>query len=169
MLDRPRHHQLVADLREAGARIKFIPDGDVAGADHGCAAIGTGVDMLMGIGGTPEGVITAAALICLGGELLGRLHPASDDETTAPVEAGLDLGQSSRPATSWRSDDVFFCATGITTANCCPGVRYGPDHLPGRIVTSSLMMRSKSGTIREIHSTHQLDRLAAYSTVDYAT
>ena len=171
VLDRPRHDRLVADLREAGARIKFIPDGDVAGAIM-AARPGTGVDMLMGIGGTPEGVITAAALICLGGELLGRLHPASEDERRRAIEADLDLDAILTTRDLVGSDDVFFCATGITDGELLPGVRYGPNlpgHPPGRIETSSLMMRSKSGTIREIHSTHQLDRLAAYSAINYAS
>ncbi len=166
VLDRPRHNQLVADIRAAGARIKFIPDGDVAGAIM-AARNGTGVDMLMGVGGTPEGVITAAALVCLGGELLGRLHPASEEERRRALEAGLDLSAVLTTGDLVGSDDVFFCATGITDGELLPGVRYGPSH--GRVETSSLMMRSKSGTIREIHSTHQLDRLAAYSTVDYTS
>lgn len=168
VLDRPRHDVLVADIRAAGARIKFIPDGDVAGAIM-AARLGTGVDMLMGIGGTPEGVIAAAALTCLGGELLGRLHPASPDERRRAVEAGLDLDLMLTTRDLITSDDVFFCATGITDGELLPGVRYGRHQSGGQIETSSLMMRSKSGTIREIHSTHQLDRLAAYSAVDYST
>jgi fructose-1,6-bisphosphatase II len=164
VLDRPRHDRLVADIRAAGARIKFIPDGDVAGAIM-AARSGTGVDMLMGIGGTPEGVITAAALTCLGGELLGRLHPASEAERQHALKAGLDLNAILSTRDLVGSEDVFFCATGITDGELLPGVRYGS----GLIETSSLVMRSKSGTIREIHSTHQLERLAAYSAVDYSS
>ncbi len=172
VLDRPRHDGLVAELREAGARIRFIPDGDVAGAIMAARA-GTGIDMLMGVGGTPEGVITAAALICLGGELLGRLHPASPEERERAREVGLDLNAILTSRDLVGSDDVFFCATGITDGELLPGVRYGASPSSGQssgvIETSSLMMRSKSGTIREIHSTHNLDRLAAYSAVDYLT
>ena len=162
VLERPRHDALVADIREAGARIRFIPDGDVAGAIMAARA-GTGVDMLMGIGGTPEGVIAAAALTCLGGELLGRLHPASVAERRRALGAGLDLDAVLTTRDLVGTGDVFFCATGITDGELLPGVRYGR----GRIETSSLMMRSKSGTIREVHSTHRLDRLATYSAVNY--
>lgn len=163
VLDRPRHRELVDDIRAAGARIRFISDGDVAGAIM-AAQGGTGADLLMGIGGTPEGVIAAAALTCLGGEILGRLHPMSDTERRRALDAGLDLGAVLTSRDLVGSGDVFFCATGITDGELLPGVRYGP----GVIETSSLMMRSKSGTVREVHSTHHLDRLASYSAIDYA-
>jgi fructose-1,6-bisphosphatase II len=163
VLDRPRHQELVAELRAAGARIRFIPDGDVAGAIS-TARPGTGADLLMGIGGTPEGVIAAAALTCLGGEILGRLHPTSEGERRRARDAGLDLSQVLTTSDLVGESDVYFCATGITDGELLPGVRYGR----GRIETSSLIMRSKSGTIREIHSTHSLDKLRGYSVVDYA-
>ena len=162
VLDRPRHHELVTAIRATGARIRFISDGDVAGAIM-AARTGTGVDMLMGTGGTPEGVIAAAALTCLGGEILGRLHPASPEEHRRALEAGLDLDAVLRTHDLVGSDNVFFSATGITDGELLPGVRY--EH--GRIETSSLMMRSKSGTVREIHSTLRLDRLSSYSSVNY--
>ncbi len=168
VLDRPRHDSLVASIRAAGARIRFIPDGDVAGAIM-AARSGTGVDLLMGIGGTPEGVIAAAALTCLGGELLGRLHPTTAQERERADEAGLDLDRILTTRDLVGTGDVFFAATGITDGELLPGVRYGARNTAGLIETSSLIMRSKSGTIREIHSTHRLDRLAAYSAVDYST
>lgn len=164
VLDRPRHDDLVAEIRAAGARIRFIPDGDVAGAIM-AARPGTGADMLIGIGGTPEGIIAAAALTCLGGEFLGRLHPSSELERRRAREAGLDLSAVLTTRDLVGSSDVYFCATGITDGELLPGVRYGH----GLIETSSLIMRSKSGTIREIHSTHRLDRLATYSAVDYGS
>ena len=162
VLERPRHDTLVEEIRATGARIRFIPDGDVAGAIM-AARPRTGVDMLMGVGGTPEGVIAAAALTCLGGEIYGRLHPTSDDERQRALEAGLDLDAVLTSVDLVGPNDVFFCATGITDGELLPGVRYAR----GRIETSSLVMRSKSGTIRELHSTHRLDRLGAYSAVDY--
>lgn len=163
VLDRPRHATLVAQVRAAGARIRFIPDGDVAGAIMAARA-GTGVDMLMGVGGTPEGVIAAAALTCLGGEILGRLAPSTEAERRRALDAGLDLDAVLTTSDLVGTQDVYFCATGITDGELLPGVRYGR----GRIETSSLMMRSKSGTIREIHSTHCLEQLQPYSVVDYA-
>lgn len=162
VLDRPRHDDLVSEIRAAGARIRFIPDGDVAGAIM-AARPRTGVDMLMGVGGTPEGVIAAAALTCLGGELLGRLVPSSEEERRRAADAGLDLDAVLTTRDLVGSEDVYFCATGITDGELLPGVRYGQ----GRIETSSLMMRSKSGSIREIHSSHSLDRLRGYSVVNY--
>ncbi len=162
VLDRPRHDSLVAALREAGARIRFISDGDVAGAIM-AARPGTGVDLMMGVGGTPEGVIAAAALLCLGGEIQGRLSPRSDLERERAEAAGLDLAAVLTTRDLVRSDDVFFCATGITDGELLPGVRY--DH--GLIRTHSLMMRGKSGTIREVVSQHRLDRLGRYAAVDY--
>jgi fructose-1,6-bisphosphatase II len=162
VLDRPRHQELVAELRAVGARIRFIPDGDVAGAIS-AARPGTGTDLLMGIGGTPEGVIAAAALTCLGGEIIGRLHPTSEEERRRAFDAGLDLSRVLHTRDLVGSADVYFCATGITDGELLPGVRYGR----GRIETSSLIMRGKSGTIRQIHSTHSLERLRDYSVVDY--
>lgn len=161
VLDRPRHDQLVKEIRAAGARIKFIPDGDVAGAIL-AARPGSGVDLLMGIGGTPEGVIAAAALTCLGGALQARFRPQSDEERERATSAGLDL-DAVLVTKDLVHGEVFFCATGITDGDLLRGVRY--DH--GHAHTWSLMMRSKSGTVREIHSEHSLDKLRAYSVVDY--
>ena len=158
VLDRPRHQQLVAEVRAAGAHVRFIPDGDVAAAVL-AASPGSGVDMLMGVGGTPEGVIAAAALTCLGGELLGRLAPMSDLETDRARAAGLVLDKVLTTSDLVGSDDVYFCATGITNGDLLKGVRYWGDGAS----TQSLVMRSKSGTIRTIESTHKWEKLMRYS------
>ena len=162
VLDRPRHQRVVEQVRATGARIRFISDGDVAGAIM-AARPGTGVDLMLGIGGTPEGVIAAAALLCMGGEIQGRLHPLSEEERERATDAGADLARVLTTTDLVAGEDVFFCATGITDGELLRGVRYGRGH----IQTSSLMMRSKSGTIREVHSTHRLDRLGSYTVVDY--
>jgi fructose-1,6-bisphosphatase II len=163
LLDRPRHDKLAADIRATGARIKFITDGDVAGAIM-AAREGTGIDMLIGIGGTPEGIIAACAMRCLGGVIQSRLWPRDDDERRKALDAGHDLDRVLTTADLVTSDDVFFVATGITDGELLRGVRY---HGRGA-ETHSLVMRSRSGTIREISSEHRLDKLAAYSEVDYA-
>jgi fructose-1,6-bisphosphatase II len=159
ILDRPRHEQLVQQVREAGARIKFISDGDVAGA-IAAAREGTGVDLLMGIGGTPEGIITACALKCMGGALQGRLMPRNDAERQKALDAGHDLDRVLAIEDLVRGD-VFFVATGITDGELLRGVQYRS----GGCTTQSLVMRSKSGTIRLIESQHSLEKLRAYSTV----
>lgn len=162
LLDRPRHEQLVQDVREAGARIRFISDGDVAGAIM-TGMPETGIDMLMGIGGTPEGIIAAAAMKCMGGELQGRLHPMSPGERDRAAAEGIDLDKVFTTNDLVRGDDVFFCATGITDGELLPGVRYHNDG----VTTTSIVMRQKSGTIRELTSHHQLSKLRRYSAVDY--
>jgi len=162
ILDRPRHEDLVRAVRDAGARIRFISDGDVAGAIM-AARYGTGVDLLLGIGGTPEGIIAAAAIKCMGGSIQGRLWPSSPEERVKATEAGHDLNRVLFTDDLVRGEDVFFCATGITDGELVPGVRY--DH--GAVRTSSIVMRSKSGTIREVNSLHQLSKLRAYSAVDF--
>jgi len=162
VLDRPRHDGLVSEIREAGARIKFISDGDVAGAIMAVRE-GTGVDLLMGTGGTPEGIIAACAVKCLGGVILGKLWPQSDDERQRAIEAGVDLGQVLGTDDLVSSDNVFFVATGVTDGELLDGVRYRA----GGATTHSLVMRSKSGTIRSIHSDHQLTKLRAYATIDF--
>jgi fructose-1,6-bisphosphatase II len=162
VLDRPRHAELVRDIREAGARIKFILDGDVAGAIM-AAREGTGVDLLLGVGGTPEGIIAACAVKCLGGVIQGKLWPRDDDERKKTLAAGHDLDQVLTTDDLVRSDNVFFVATGITDGELVRGVRYRG----GGAVTSSLVMRSKSGTIRTIESEHQLSKLRGYAIVDY--
>jgi fructose-1,6-bisphosphatase II len=162
ILDRPRHQALVREVREAGARIKFISDGDVAGAIM-AARDGTGVDLMLGIGGTPEGIIAAAAITCMGGVLQGRLWPRDDAERQKALDAGHDLSRvlSTRDLVS--SDNVYFCATGVTDGELVRGVRYRA----GGAQTQSIVMRSKSGTIRMVDSWHSLTKLRAYSSIDF--
>ncbi len=160
VLDRPRHETLIRQIREAGARIKLIPDGDIAGA-IAVATPGTGCDILFGIGGTPEGVTAACAMKCLGGEIYGRLWPRNDDERKAAIEQGYDLDAILTTNDLVRSDDVFFAATGVTNGDFLKGVQY----LPGGAITESLVMRSKSGTIRKIEATHRWSKLVDYSAV----
>jgi fructose-1,6-bisphosphatase II len=149
VLDRPRHDQLSQDIREAGARIKFITDGDVAGAVM-AARDGTGVDLLMGIGGTPEGIITACAMKCLGGEIQGRLWARNDEEHRALAERGLSASQVLTTNDLVKGNDCFFAATGITDGELLHGVRFDR-----RVVRSqSIVMRSRSKTIRIINSEH---------------
>jgi fructose-1,6-bisphosphatase II len=161
ILDRPRHESLVNEVREAGARIKFITDGDVAGA-IAAAREGTGVDLLVGIGGTPEGIIAACALKCMGGGLQGRLWPRDDDERQKALDAGHDLDRVLSIDDLVRGD-VFFVATGVTDGELLRGVQYRA----GGATTQSLVMRSKSGTIRSIESLHSLRKLRAYSAVQF--
>ena len=162
ILDRPRHDQLAKEIREAGARIKFIVDGDVAGAIMAARA-GTGVDLLAGIGGTPEGIIAASALKCLGGSIQGRLMPRDEDERRKALDAGHDLDRVLTTDELVTGDNVFFCATGITDGELMEGVRY----TPAGPTTHSIVMRSKSGTIREVRSEHRLAKLSTYSSVDF--
>ncbi|GAA2083192.1 class II fructose-bisphosphatase [Aeromicrobium halocynthiae] len=162
VLDRPRHASLVQDIRDAGARIKFISDGDVAGAIT-AARPDTGVDLLVGTGGTPEGIITACAIKAIGGVIQGRLAPVDDDERQQAIDAGHDLDRVLVTEDLVVADDCFFVATGITDGELLAGVRYGA----GRAYTESLVMRSRSGTIRKISSEHKLEKLKAYSAVDY--
>jgi fructose-1,6-bisphosphatase II len=162
ILDRPRHEDLVRAVRETGARIQLITDGDVAGAIM-AARDGTGIDLMLGIGGTPEGVIAACAIKCLGGVLLGKLAPRDADERRRALDAGHDLDRVLTTGDLVRSDDVFFAATGITDGELMEGVRYRH----GGATTHSLVMRSRSGTIRSIKSEHALKKLKAYSAVNY--
>lgn len=162
VLDRPRHEGLVQEIREAGARIKFISDGDVAGAIM-AAREGTGVDLLMGIGGTPEGIIAACAMKCMGGVIQGRLWPKDEAERQKALDAGHDLDRVLTTDDLVSGENVFFVATGITDGELLRGVHYRQE----TATTSSLVMRSKSGTIREIHSTHKLSKLRAYSAIDF--
>ncbi|MBN6051291.1 class II fructose-bisphosphatase [Nonomuraea sp. RK-328] len=164
VLDRPRHEQLVKEIRETGARIKFIVDGDVAGAIM-AGRVGTGIDLMMGIGGTPEGIVAACALKCLGGVIQGRLWPRDDAERQRAVDAGHDLDKVLTTNDLVSSDDVFFAATGITQGELMQGVRYGK----GVAMTSSLVMRGRSGTIRKVDSEHQLWKLRAYSAINFDT
>ncbi|MDS1272132.1 class II fructose-bisphosphatase [Lipingzhangella sp. LS1_29] len=162
ILDRPRHEQIVSEVRAAGARIKFITDGDVAGAIMAAQA-GTGVDLLLGIGGTPEGIIAACAIQCLGGEIQARLWPKDDAERASAEAAGHDPGRVLRSTDLVGSEDVFFAATGITDGELLSGVRYED----GGASTDSLVMRGRSGTIRRLRSEHQLRKLATYSGVEF--
>ncbi|CAA9341247.1 MAG: Fructose-1,6-bisphosphatase, GlpX type [uncultured Frankineae bacterium] len=162
ILDRPRHEDLVREVRQAGARITFISDGDVAGAVMACSE-GTGVDLLLGIGGTPEGIIAACAVKCLGGTIQGRLWPQKRSEFRNAAAAGLDLEAVLSTDDLVRSDNVFFVATGITDGELVHGVRYRG----GGATTESLVMRSKSGTIRRVSSSHRLTKLRAYSAIDF--
>lgn len=154
VLDRPRHAELLEDIRSAGARVKLISDGDVA-AGIAAALPDTGVDVLMGVGGTPEGVITAAAIRCTGGEIQCKAWPRDDSERAAAVAAGLDLDKVYGTLDLVSGDDVFFAATGASDGELLRGVRY----FGGGARTQSLVMRSRSGTIRWIDSAHDFTRL----------
>ncbi|HTP14414.1 MAG TPA: class II fructose-bisphosphatase [Streptosporangiaceae bacterium] len=162
ILDRPRHAELISQVRAAGARIKLITDGDVAGAIM-ASREGTGVDLMLGIGGTPEGIIAACAIKCLGGVIQGKLTPTDDAERGRAVDAGHDLSQVLTTDDLVASDDAFFAATGITDGDLLAGVRYRA----GGATTQSLVMRARSGTLRNINSEHQLWKLSAYSAVDF--
>ena len=162
ILDRPRHAQLIQDVRDTGARIRLITDGDVAGAISTCRP-GSGTDMLAGIGGTPEGIIAACAIKCLGGVIQGKLAPRDDEERAKALDAGHDLDQVLSTDDLVTSDDAFFAATGITDGELLAGVRYRA----GGATTHSLVMRARSGTVRNIYSEHQLWKVATYSAVEY--
>jgi fructose-1,6-bisphosphatase II len=160
ILDRPRHAALIAEVRATGARIRLIPDGDVAGAIS-TALPDSGGDLLLGIGGTPEGVIAAAALKSMGGEIQGRLWPRNDGERDAALALGYDLNKLLSTDDLVRSDDCFFAATGITDGELLRGVHYDRSGAS----TESLVMRSRTGTVRRIEARHQLKKLALYSSV----
>lgn len=162
ILDRQRHEEIVRQVRESGARIKFISDGDVAGAIMAIRP-NTGVDMLLGVGGTPEGIITACSVKCAGGVIQARLWPRDDVERRRALDAGHDLDRVLTTDDLVRSDNVFFVATGVTDGELLQGVRYRA----GTATTHSLVMRSKSGTIRYVLSEHRLAKLRAYSAVDF--
>jgi fructose-1,6-bisphosphatase II len=154
VLDRDRHEKLVAELREAGAKVRLITDGDVA-PSIAAARPGTGVDMLMGIGGTPEGVIAAAAIKCLGGAIQGKLWPRNDEERQALVDGGFDLDRVLATDDLVAGEDVFVAATGVTDGALLDGVRY----TAGGAETASIVMRSRSGTVRRIEATHRWGKL----------
>jgi fructose-1,6-bisphosphatase II len=162
ILDRPRHEELVGQVRQSGARIKFISDGDVAGAIM-AAREGTGVDLLLGIGGTPEAIIAACALTCMGGVLQGKLWPRDDAERRKALDAGHDLDQVLTTRDLVSTDNVYFAATGVTDGELMRGVRYRG----GGAQTQSIVMRGKSGTIRLVDSWHSLTKLRAYSSIDF--
>jgi fructose-1,6-bisphosphatase II len=162
ILDRPRHEEIISEVRSTGARIRLIPDGDVAGAIS-TAWPDSGADILFGIGGTPEGVIAAAALKCMGGEMQGRLWPRDEQERSAALAEGYDLDRVLGTDDLVSSDNCFFAATGITDGELLKGVHY--DRRGS--TTQSLVMRSKSGTVRLINARHKLDKLARFSSVDF--
>ena len=162
ILDRDRHADIIRECREAGARIKLIQDGDVAAAIS-VATPESGSDILFGIGGTPEGVIAAAALKCMGGAIYGRLHARNDEERQAALDGGYDLEQVLTTDDLVSGDDVFFSATGISDGDLVKGVRYWGTGA----ATQSLVMRSKSGTIRKVDATHKWQKLMTYSALKF--
>ncbi|MDQ7910468.1 class II fructose-bisphosphatase [Phytohabitans sp. ZYX-F-186] len=162
ILDRPRHEELVREVRDTGARIRFISDGDIAGAIS-AASEQSDVDVLVGIGGTPEGITAACALKCMGGAMQAKLWPRDDAEREKALAAGHDLDRVLTTDDLVTGDNCFFVATGITTGDLLKGVRYRA----GGAYTQSIVMRSKSGTIRVIDSYHRLEKLALYSAVDF--
>jgi fructose-1,6-bisphosphatase II len=162
VLERDRHDDLIGELRQAGARVNLIRDGDVAPA-IACARPGTGVDILYGVGGTPEGVISASALKCLGGAMQAKLWPRDDGERQALVDAGFEIDRVLTTDDLQRSDNVFMAATGVTTGALLNGVRYVRDGA----VTDSLVMRSRSGTVRRIEARHNLSKLTQFTGREY--
>jgi fructose-1,6-bisphosphatase II len=162
VLDRERHEALVAELREIGAKVRLITDGDVAPA-IAAARGGAGVDLLMGVGGTPEGVIAAAAIKCLGGAMQGKLWPRNDDERRQLIEAGYDLDRVLDADDLVGGQDVFVAATGVTDGALLQGVRRSG----GRALTESVVMRSRSGTVRKVEAEHRLEKLEALAPSRY--
>ncbi|GAA4139277.1 class II fructose-bisphosphatase [Streptomyces tunisiensis] len=162
ILDRPRHDGIIKEIRETGARIKLISDGDVAGSILALRE-GTGIDLLLGIGGTPEGIISACAVKCLGGTIQGKLWPKDDEERQRAIDAGHDLDRVLTTEDLVTGDNVFFVATGITDGELLRGVRYRSE----TATTDSIVMRSRSGTVRRIDSEHRLSKLRAYSAIDF--
>ncbi|MGI8792372.1 MAG: class II fructose-bisphosphatase [Acidimicrobiales bacterium] len=162
ILDRDRHSDLIAEVRSAGARIRLIPDGDVAGAIS-TAWPESGADLLIGIGGTPEGVIAAAALKCMGGEIQGRLWPRNDKERQAAIDGGYDLDEVLATDRLVSGDNTFFAATGITDGELLRGIHYEHRHA----TSQSLVMRSKSGTVRLVTAHHRLEKLAEFASIEF--
>jgi fructose-1,6-bisphosphatase II len=162
VLERDRHEALIGELREAGARVNLIRDGDVAPA-IAAARPQTGVDMLYGVGGTPEGVISACALKCVGGGMQARLWPRSDEERQRLTDAGYDVARVLTTDDLVRSDNVFVAATGVTTGALLRGVRYVRDGA----ITDSIVMRSRSGTVRRIEARHMLSKLTQFTGREY--
>jgi fructose-1,6-bisphosphatase II / sedoheptulose-1,7-bisphosphatase len=157
VLDRPRHQELIARVREAGARIMLISDGDVSGV-IATAEAGTGVDLYLGTGGAPEGVLAAAALRCIGGQMQGRLLFRNDDERERAKRQGIEDFTRVYGLMDLAGGDVMFAATGVTTGPMLRGVRL----IPGGAITHSIIMRSKSGTVRTIEATHNFRRKAGF-------
>ena len=162
VLDRPRHAALIEAIRDVGARVYLITDGDVAGAIS-AAEQRSGVDLLMGIGGTPEGVISAAALKALGGAIQGRLYPRDDGERQVLLQEGFDIDRVLTTDDLVSGNDVFFAATGITDGSLLGGVKYWPDGA----TTYSMVMRSRSGTVRHVEAHHQFEKLERFTGIEY--
>jgi fructose-1,6-bisphosphatase II len=162
ILDRPRHQSLVQEVRQAGARIRFITDGDIAGAIS-AAGEQSDVDVLVGVGGTPEGIVAACAMKCMGGAIQAKLWPRDDAERAKARDAGHDLDRVLTTDDLVTGDNCFFVGTGVTSGDLLRGVRYRS----GGAYTQSIVMRSKSGTIRWIDSFHRLEKLRRYSMVDF--
>jgi fructose-1,6-bisphosphatase II len=160
VLDRPRHADLIDRVRATGARIKLISDGDVAGGIMPSLP-DTNADMLLGVGGSPEAVLTAAALKCLGGDIQCKLWPRNDDERTQAEKLGLSLDQVLTIDDLVRGNDVFFALTGVTDGELVKGVHY----FPHGATTETLVMRSMSGTVRRIHATHNFEKLERYTSL----
>ena len=161
VLDRPRHAELIGEIRQAGAKIRLISDGDVAGAVAAADDYST-VDMLMGVGGTPEGIITAVAMKCMGGEIQGKLWPRNEEERQKALDAGHDLDRVLTNDILVSGENSFFCATGVTNGDMLRGVTYRPNGA----TTRSLVMRSKSGTVRRIEAVHKPAKLREYANLD---
>lgn len=164
VLDRPRHKDLIADIRRAGAKVRLISDGDVAGA-IATAQDSNSIDIMLGTGGTPEGIITACAMKAMGGEIQGILAPQDDAEARKAMDAGHELNRVLFTNDLVNSDNCYFAATGVTNGDMLRGVSYRANGA----TTRSLVMRSKSGTVRYIESVHKLAKLQEYSVVDYST
>jgi fructose-1,6-bisphosphatase II len=163
VLERDRHVALVDGIRSAGARVMFITDGDVQGAIVAAAPERIGADLLMGIGGTPEGVVAAAALKCIGGAMQGKLFPRNDEERQKLADGGYDIDAVITTDDLVSGEEVFFAATGVTNGAMLRGVRYRED----KIITDSVVMRSKSGTVRYVEAHHQAEKLERYSPIQY--
>jgi fructose-1,6-bisphosphatase II len=162
ILERDRHIDLIEEVRASGARIKLISDGDIFSA-IATAWPDAGVDVMFGIGGTPEGVVAAAALKCMGGEIQGRLWPRNDAERDQAIAQGYDVSRILTTNDLVQGDNCFFAATGVTDGELLNGVRYAP----GIVTTQSLVMRSRSGTVRLIDAQHRLDKISLFSAIDY--
>jgi fructose-1,6-bisphosphatase II len=163
ILDRDRHKEIIDSVRSVGAEVFLITDGDVAGAIAAASTRRSGIDLLFGIGGTPEGVIAAAALKCLGGAMQGRLYPRNDEERRALADDGYDISQVLGTDDLVKGNDVFFAATGITDGALLKGVKYWPDGA----TTYSMVMRSRSGTVRIVEAEHEFSKLERFSRVPY--
>jgi fructose-1,6-bisphosphatase II len=163
ILDRDRHAGMIGAVRDIGARVYLISDGDVAGAIAAAQTRRSGIDLLLGVGGTPEGVITAAAMKCLGGAIQGRLYPRTDDERRQLLDEGFDVERVLTTDDLVAGDDVFFAATGITDGSLLRGVRYHDDGA----TTSSMVMRARSGTVRYVEADHTFSKLEAFTGREY--